>query len=171
MKIDRKWAMPNSATFTIKPIREILTRYAVGRDWIDPFAGYNSPAEWKNDLNPATPTEFHMDALAFLKGFVIEGCMAGALFDPPYSITQATTEYKAFGADLFLKPSSMGYWAAVKTELARLIKPGGYAICCGWSSMGLGKSRGFAMEEILLIPHGGSKNDTIVTVERKAVTE
>ena len=33
--------------------------------------------------------------------------------------------------------------------------------------MGLGKNRGFEMLEILLVPHGGSKNDTIVTVERK----
>jgi len=33
--------------------------------------------------------------------------------------------------------------------------------------MGIGKNRGFEMVEILLVPHGGSKNDTIVTVERK----
>ena len=51
--------------------------------------------------------------------------------------------------------------------MARIIKPGGYAICCGWTSQGLGKNRGFEMIEILLVPHGGSKNDTIVTVEVK----
>ena len=34
-------------------------------------------------------------------------------------------------------------------------------------SNGIGKNRGFEMLEILLVPHGGSKNDTIVTVERK----
>ncbi len=44
---------------------------------------------------------------------------------------------------------------------------GGKAICFGWSSMGLGKNRGFEMKRILLVPHGGSKNDTIVTVETK----
>ena len=36
-----------------------------------------------------------------------------------------------------------------------------------WTSMGLGKNRGFKLKEILLVPHGGSKNDTIVTVEQK----
>ena len=52
-------------------------------------------------------------------------------------------------------------------EIARIIKPKGIAICFGWNSMGLGKNRGFKMIEILLVPHGGSKNDTIVTVELK----
>jgi len=33
--------------------------------------------------------------------------------------------------------------------------------------MGIGKNRGFEMTRILLVPHGGSKNDTIVTVETK----
>jgi hypothetical protein len=33
--------------------------------------------------------------------------------------------------------------------------------------MGLGKSRGFKMERLLLVPHGGDHNDTICTVEIK----
>ena len=33
--------------------------------------------------------------------------------------------------------------------------------------MGFGIQRGFKMERILLVPHGGPHNDTIVTVERK----
>ena len=51
--------------------------------------------------------------------------------------------------------------------MARILKPGGKAICFGWNSMGLGKNRGFEMTRILLVPHGGSKNDTICTVEVK----
>jgi hypothetical protein len=35
------------------------------------------------------------------------------------------------------------------------------------SPMGLGKKRGFEMQRILIAPHGGSKNDTLVTVEQK----
>ena len=61
----------------------------------------------------------------------------------------------------------MKYWADCKNEIARILKPGGKAICFGWSSMGLGKNRGFEMNRILLVPHGGSKNDTICTVEQK----
>lgn len=68
---------------------------------------------------------------------------------------------------LEIKPTSMKYWSEVKNEMARIIRPGGKAICFGWNSMGLGINRGFEMLEILLVPHGGSKNDTIVTVEKR----
>ena len=40
-------------------------------------------------------------------------------------------------------------------------------ICCGWNSEGIGKKRGFEILEVLLVPHGGSHNDTIVVVNRK----
>ena len=33
--------------------------------------------------------------------------------------------------------------------------------------MGVGIKRGFEMTRILLVPHGGNKNDTICTVEVK----
>ncbi len=35
------------------------------------------------------------------------------------------------------------------------------------NSMGMGKNRGFEIQRILLVPHGGNHNDTIVTVEKK----
>ena len=44
-------------------------------------------------------------------------------------------------------------------------------MCFGWNSNGVGKVRGFEIIEILLIAHGGSHNDTIVTVERKFTNE
>jgi hypothetical protein len=65
------------------------------------------------------------------------------------------------------KPTSMKYWGDCKNEIARITKTGGMVICFGWNSMGIGKNRDFRMDEILLVPHGGSKNDTIVTVEVK----
>jgi hypothetical protein len=44
MKIERKWAMPNKWTFTIKPIAELLKEEVTEGMWCDPFAGKNSPA-------------------------------------------------------------------------------------------------------------------------------
>lgn len=156
MKIERIWAMPNKWTFTIKPIRELLQQEVSGNNWVDPFAGENGAlyADFTNDIE-----KDKMDALAFLKGFA-DDTMNGFLYDPPYSITQA----RMYGKKEF---ASMKYWADVKNEIARILKPGGKAICFGWNSMGLGKNRGFEMQRILLVPHGGSKNDTIVTVEIK----
>ena len=158
MKIDRVWAMPNKWTFTIKPISKLLNEEMIGRI-CDPFAGENSPAEVKNDINKDIAADYHMDAHTFLKGWR-ENYFDTVLYDPPYSITQA----RQYGKKEF---SSMKYWADCKNEVARIIKPGGKAICFGWNSMGLGKNRGFRMDRILLVAHGGSKNDTICTVEIK----
>jgi DNA modification methylase len=131
------------------------------------FAGENSPAQITNDLNPERPTTHHMDALEFLKTFA-DKSVDGVLYDPPYSITQAAECYRSYGKEkLEISISNMKYWSSCKDEVARILKPNGKAICFGWSSMGVGLKRGFTMNRILLVPHGGSKNDTICTVETK----
>lgn len=159
--------MPNKWTFTIKPIAELLKEEVREGVWCDPFAGMNSPAQVTNDLNTERQTTHHMDALLFLKEQPSES-FDGVLFDPPYSITQAKQCYDGHGMELLdTKPTSMKYWGDCKTEIARILKPNGKAICFGWTSMGVGINRGFKMQRILLVPHGGSKNDTIVTVETK----
>ncbi len=171
MKIERVWAMPNKWTFKIKPITELLyeegipidrqkTAFLSNAKWCDPFAGQNSPADITNDITEKA--DFNLDALEFLKNRG-DNEFDGVLYDPPYSLTQA----RMYGKKEF---SSMKYWADCKNEIARIIKPGGKVICFGWNSMGLGKSRGFKMERILLVPHGGSKNDTICTVEVKILS-
>jgi len=167
MKIKRVWAMPNKHTFKIKPIAELLTHYVGdGRGWIDPFAGKNSPAEITNDLNPEYPTTYHMKALDFLKG--LEGVYNGALFDPPYSLRQVKECYESIGISFMQYDSQMAIrWTYEKDEVARLVKPRGYAISFGWNSNGIGITRGFQMEEILLIAHGAAHNDTIVVVEQR----
>lgn len=159
--------MPNKWTFTIKPIAELLKEEVTDGLWCDPFAGMNSPAQVTNDLRPEMPTTHHMDALEFLKSLDDES-FDGVLLDPPYSITQAKECYEGCGMELLTtKPTSMKYWGDCKTELARITKQGGKVICFGWNSMGVGINRGFEMQRVLLVPHGGSKNDTIVTVEVK----
>ena len=62
-----------------------------------------------------------------------------------------------------------GIFGKVKDILANKIVGGGIAISFGWSSGGFGKNRGFEIEEILLVPHGGHHYDTIVVVERKVI--
>lgn len=166
--INRLWAMPNKNTFTIKPIKEIVEKYVNISDVIiDPFANESSYGTITNDLNPEFNTDYHLDALSFLKQ--IESNSADlVLFDPPYSITQAAQCYKDYGKEkLERNVANMGYWADCKNEVARILKTNGIALICGWNSNGIGKNRGFEMVEILLVPHGGSKNDTIVTVEFK----
>lgn len=174
--IERRWAMPSGATFTIKPIKSIVSnevfeayiRANGNAVIIDPFARKSQFGTLTNDINPEYSTDYHMDARDFMREQPDEIADL-VLYDPPYSITQAAQLYKSYGKEkLEVNVSNMAYWARLKDEIARVLKRGGVAICCGWNSNGLGKERGFVMERILLVPHGGSKNDTIVTVERKA---
>ena len=167
MRIERVWAMPDRRTFTIKPIAELLKEELTPGRWVDPFAGFHSPAQVTNDLNPETPAQYHMDALDFLRRFDDEE-FDGALFDPPYSFRQAKECYRSFGAQGFSKDMEpLRYWSCCKDEMARIVRTGGKVLCFGWTSMGMGKQRGFKVMRILLVPHGGSKNDTICTVEIK----
>lgn len=166
MKLERKWAMPNKWTFKIKPIAELIKEEVDVHNhiWLDPFAGMNSPAQYKNDLNESMNAQDHEDAIEWLKK---RKEADGILLDPPYSLRQISEHYKAVGMKVTGWHTSAGWTATIKDEAARIINPGGKAICFGWNSMGLGKNRGFRMERILLVPHGGSKHDTIVTVETK----
>jgi len=149
MKINRVWAMPSHKTFTIKPIRELLSR-VLGNDFIDPF-----------------PFPFDKDALEYLRTFK-DNSVDKLAFDPPYSPRQLKEMYGGAGLAYDTKNS---YWSELKNEIARIVKPNGIVVSFGWNSMGIGKNRGFSIDEILLVPHGGNHNDTIVTVERKLTNQ
>lgn len=170
--MERIWAMPNKWTFTIKPIKRLLLEEMDGGVWCDPFAGENSPADITNDLNPERKTTHNMDALQFLKSMETSS-FDGVLLDPPYSPRQVKECYEGFGMQIVewdIKPTMANYWSSCKDEIARILKPSGKVICFGWNSMGIGKNRGFEMTRVLLVPHGGSRNDTICTVETRRPT-
>lgn len=165
---ERVWAMPNGKTFTIKPIKEFVeVEVGKGGVIVDPFANECKYGTITNDLNPEYETTFHLDALEFLKTIESESVDL-VLYDPPYSITQAAQLYNSYGKEkLEVSVANMKYWALCKDNVARILKRGGRVICCGWNTNGLGKGRGFEMTSILDVVHGGSKNDTLVTLEYK----
>lgn len=165
MLIERKWAMPNKHTFLVKPIRDLISEEMTSGLWVDPFAGWHSLASITNDLNPSAPTDFHVSALDFLRLFEDES-VDGVLFDPPYSPRQVRECYDGF-SEAIQWDGRATFWSDAKDECARILKVGGTAISFGWNSMGLGKTRGFDITRILLVPHGGIHNDTICTVETK----
>jgi len=168
MKLYRVWAMPNKETFTIKPIKKLLERYVGnGKGWIDPFAGNNSPAEYTNDLNPDCKTTAHYDAISFVGALDNNFQKNGCLFDPPYSLRQLKECYENIDRKMTFDESQDASFSKLKDAIAPKICVGGYVISFGWSSGGFGKNRGFEIIEILLVPHGGHHNDTIVTVEKK----
>ena len=159
--------MPNSRTFSIKPIRELIQKYANGYT-IDPFAAGNRLANVTNDIDPQYDTDFHMDATDFLNLFKPDS-VDTVLYDPPYSPRQVAECYKALGITVNMQTTQASYWSRQKEAIGRIVKKGGIVITCGWNSGGIGKKNGFEIIEILLVAHGGWHNDTIVTVEKKVL--
>ena len=158
--------MPNKNTFDIKPIKELIQSELTDGTWIDPFANQNKLATITNDLNPAYDTNYHMDALDFLKTFQNES-IDGVLYDPPYSPRQVTECYQGVGINVTSETTRASFWSNQKKEISRIVKPGGKVITFGWNSGGIGRKYGFEITRILLVPHGGWHNDTICTVEVK----
>ena len=166
MQITRIWAMPSRNTFSIPPIRDLIGRHAKGLI-IDPFANSSRIASVTNDIDPSFDTDYHMDALDFLKMFQDES-VDTVLYDPPYSPRQVSECYRALGMSVNMATTQASYWAAQKKEIARICRPQGIVITCSWNSGGIGMKLGFEMLEVLLVPHGGWHNDTIAVVERKS---
>lgn len=176
MIINRKWAMPNKSTFTIKPIKELLVNEIKQGIVLDPFAYKGTLKQLfaanqnvhiiDNDLNMEYKTNYHLDAKDFLKLFD-DNSIDFVIYDPPFSPRQVSESYKNVGKHVTQEDTRMSYWRLQKNEIARILKLNGKVICFGWNSGGVGKTRGFKLESILLVPHGGNRNDTICTVERK----
>lgn len=167
IEINRIWAMPNKNTFQIKPVNDLINKYNKGNLYsIDPFANKSTLAWITNDIDPQYSTTFHKDALDFLKTFK-DDCVDLVLYDPPFSPRQVSECYKKMNMTVNKETTQASYWSKQKNEIARIIKPNGLCISCGWNSNGIGKTRGFEIIEILLVAHGGNHNDTIITVERK----
>lgn len=177
LTIRREWAMPNKATFSIKPIENLVKRVVLqyrnemistgNALIIDPFSnGRRGIADITNDLNPDIECDYNMDALDFLRIFD-PNSVDGVLFDPPYSPRQVSECYKKLDKTVNMETTQASFWGNMKREIGRIVKNGGFCITCGWNSGGIGKKYGFEIQEILIVAHGGWHNDTIVTVERK----
>ena len=159
--------MPNSRTFQIKPIKEFVEKYIKDKKVIvDPFANECRYGTITNDLNPKFNTDYHLDALDFLQQMEDESADV-VIYDPPYSLRQVKECYEGVGITVTAEHTKSSWRAKHLDEIKRILKPNGLALCFGWNSNGIGKTRGFEMLEVLLVPHGGSKNDTICTAERK----
>lgn len=165
-RIKRVWAMPSKWTFDVPVIRELVEKYAgSGIGWADPFAGKSEIAEFRNDLNPVNNQPSQREALEFLENTV--PCLNGVIFDPPYSLTQVSRSYQDMGLKFKGAENPTGGFPKVRDTIALLVRPGGHVISFGWNTVGMGKKRGFKIVEILIVCHGGNRNDTLVTVEQK----
>lgn len=159
--------MPNSKTFQIKPIKYFVERNISECEIIvDPFANDSKYGTITNDLNPKFDTDYHLDALKFLKK-IKSNSVDCVLYDPPYSLRQVKEHYEGVGIKVTQEHTKASWRARHLDEIQRILKVGGICLCFGWNTNGVGKKRGFEMQEILIVSHGGSKNDTLCTKEIK----
>ena len=172
MNFSRKWAMPSSDTFNIKPIGEFVQKYlSKSTVSVDPFARNKRWATYTNDLNPATQAEYHMDALAFLKMLEVQRVEADLIiFDPPYSTRQIVECYANIGKKGTME-DMQAPWTLWKRQMNKLCTNTSTVLSFGWNTIGMGKKYGFKIIEIMLVCHGGSHNDTICIAERKTQGE
>lgn len=169
MIINRKWAMPNKNTFKIKCISELIEKWIVEinpNEVVEPYSNTSKYGTITNDLNPEFNTMYNLDALDFLK-LLKEDCYDFCLYDSPFSNRQISESYKNIGFIPEGNYTQSSFWSKQKNEIQRIMKKDSIVISFGWNTNGMGINRGFKIEEILLVAHGGAHNDTICTVERK----
>ena len=166
MNLTRRWAMANHETFSIKPIKELLSVYVGdGVGWIDPFSRNSKLASITNDINPTTSASSHLSAIEFIKSFTeIKNC----IFDPPYSLRQVKECYEGIGRQFthFDSQNSVR-WTEERDAIMERMPKGGIVISFGWTTTCMGMKRGYAIKEILMVSHGPAHNDTLVTVEER----
>ncbi len=85
IRIEHVWSMPNKNTFEILPIKKLITKEVdLSKYWIDLFVNRNKVATVTSDLSLEYDTDYHLDALEFMKLFE-DNSVDGVLYDPPYS--------------------------------------------------------------------------------------
>lgn len=144
-------------TFSVSPIRAWVEQYCEGKV-LNLFAGQTLLAvdEVRNDLDTTMPADYHLDALAFVRG--LQGDRFNTiLLDPPYAFRKSMELYKGHVCSPFRQ---------LKDEIPSILMPGGLVVTFGYHSVVMGRQRGFVTERIALFSHGGAIHDTIASVER-----
>lgn len=148
--------MPNSRTFSITPIKNLILQELTKGIVLDPFANDAMLKRYMtdqifitNDLDEQYETDFHIDALDFLKRFE-DSSIDMVLYDPPYSPRQVSECYKNLNKTVNMQTTQSSYWAKQKNEIARILKPNGKVITFGWNSGGIGKNTDFISQEYYL---------------------
>ena len=169
MKFTRKWDIPNHNTFEIPSIKPFVKYYLErSKISVDPFARNKNWATYTNDLNPETSAEFHLNAIEFLTMIKDKGIQPDlVIFDPPYSLRQLKECYENVGIKFDQKMSQSFHWGEEKRLIDDIADSGTIVLSFGWNSTGMTRKKGYVIEEILLVCHGGAHNDTICLAERK----
>ena len=150
----------NKYTFKVPKIRQWVETFAEGKV-LNLFAGLVELDldEVRNDIRESMNADYHLDALEFVKQYKGEKFNT-ILLDPPYSYRKSMEMYGG---------KVMSAFNALKNEIPRIMFDDGIVITFGYHSNVMGKTRGFEIEHIFLMSHGGAIHDTIASLERRIV--
>jgi hypothetical protein len=113
--------------------------------------------EVRNDIDKDMPADYHFDAVWFCKKWSGDKFNT-IILDPPYSYRKSMEKYNG---------KVMSSFNQLKDEVVRILEPGGIVMTFGYHSVSMGSTRGFEVEQVLVVSHGGAIHDTIGTIERR----
>jgi len=160
MTIERIFEMPRKWTFQMPKTRSWIEARLRG-DVLNLFGGVvRLNGAIHNDLNPALlrDGDLNRDAFDLAAWIDSEGRYDTVVFDPPYSAHQAVVSYNSKRAQRVTH---------ARDVVEYVLRPTGRVISLGWNSTGMSSGRGFERDELLLVNHGGSHNDTFVLLEHR----
>lgn len=117
-----------------------------------------------NDIEPKRPVDHSFNALnegAIHEHLGEEQQFDTVVFDPPFSVYKSNQKYSG---------NWTGEDAMLKDQLAELLKAGGKVIHFGYTTSGMGKSRGFKKKKAVIWNHPGRQKDTLSVVDVKQNT-
>jgi len=147
-------------TFKSKKLRQWVEENVEGRV-LNLFAGQIKLQcnETRNDIDETMLAHYHLDAVDFCRQWSGDK-FDTIILDPPYSYRKSMEKYNG---------KVMSPFNQLKDEVVRILEPGGIVMTFGYHSVSMGTKRGFEVEQILVISHGGAIHDTIGTIERKMI--
>ena len=150
---------PRKYTFEQPKLKKWLESYCNGKV-LNLFAGKTklNVDEVRVDLSDEFNPDFNMEAFDFVLYAKNNGIKFDTIIlDPPYSLRKSMEKYNGKVCSTFNK---------IKDELPNILNDGGRIITFGYTSVCMGKQRGFEKECICLVCHGGSHHDTVCVVEK-----
>lgn len=131
---------------------------------LDPFARYCPWGDIRNDLNPACPTQYHLDARDFLKLMVEkhgQGSMKLILFDPPFSENQAERYLEQIEGEVINAYTIPGYLRECFDLCTVLLASGGVLLKLGYNTSR--PSPNLELIRLSVVNFGGNRNDVLVS--------
>ena len=110
--------------------------------------------EVRNDLDIEAISDFHMDALDFVKQ--CDEKFDTIILDPPYALRKAMEMYNGNYSSKFKQ---------IADEIPKLCHKDKRIISFGYHSTFLGNIRGYKLEKLCVFAHGGSQHCTIGIIE------